>query len=98
MNLSNILDNNNNNNNTFLITTLQPTQKSYVENPFNSWYIGGILFLCTFLSVLLCANYYHKNYCQICLTRLIPNLYRTQTSESSSPHSFVNRVVDPVFI
>ncbi|CAF2601942.1 unnamed protein product [Rotaria sp. Silwood2] len=97
MNLSNILDNNNNNT-TFLITTLQSTRKSYVENPFNSWYIGGILFLCTFLLVLLCANYYHKNYCQICLARLMPNLYMTQSPPSSSTHSFVNRVVDPVLI
>ncbi|CAF2819923.1 unnamed protein product [Rotaria sp. Silwood2] len=70
MNLSNILDNNNNNT-TFLITTLQSTRKSYVENPFNSWYIGA---------------------------RLMPNLYMTQSPPSSSTHSFVNRVVDPVLI
>ncbi|CAF0815316.1 unnamed protein product [Rotaria sordida] len=97
MNLSNILDNNNNNN-TFSITTLQSIRKSYVENPFNSWYIGGILFLCSFLLILVGANYYHKNYCQLCLKYLTPNHQITQTPPSSSTHSFVNRVVDPVLV
>ena len=43
------------------VSTRRATAKIFVKNPFDSWYIGGILFLSTVMFVLLYANYYREN-------------------------------------
>jgi hypothetical protein len=96
MNISNIFDNH-----TFSITTTtttRPIRIYYLKNPFDSWYIGGILFMCTVMLVLLYANYYRENACQIIWFRLLAKLRIIQPSSSSSIPSPLYRAADPLLI
>ncbi|CAF0733304.1 unnamed protein product [Rotaria sordida] len=75
------------NNETFIITTtttIQSIQKYYVENPFDSWYIGGLIFMVTVILVLLYANFYQENSFQILWTRLLLKLHIIQPSSIDS--------------
>ena len=82
------------NNYTLSITTIRSIRKYYRKNPFDSWYIGGILFMCTIMLVLLYANYYRENACQILWIRLLTKLRIIQPSSSSSIPSPLYRAVD----
>jgi hypothetical protein len=93
MNISNTF-----NNSTISITTIQPIRKNYLKNPFDSWYIGGILFMCTIMLVLLYANYYRKNACQILWMRLLTKLRIIEPPSSSSMPPSLHRAVDPLLI
>ena len=92
MNISNILYNNT------LSTTIRPNRNYYVTNPFDSWYVGGILFMCTIMLVLLYANYYRDNYCQECWLRLLRKICFMQPLQSSSTVPTLNRANDPLLI
>ena len=86
-------------NDTMLLTsTIRPMRQYYLENPFDSWYVGGILFMCTIMLVLLYANYYRENACQILWMHLLTKLgiSRPVTSSSTPPSS--HRAVDPLLI
>ncbi|CAF3361880.1 unnamed protein product [Rotaria socialis] len=99
MNISNIIDNNNNINNssnTFSTTTIRFIRKYHTENPFNSWYIGGVLFLFTFMLGLVFASHYQQNCCQIFLIRLMPTL--STSPRQGSTNSFINRIINPVHV
>ncbi len=89
MNISDVLHNNT------LLTTIRPNRNYYLTNPFDSWYIGGILFMCTIMLVLLYANYYRENACQECWTRLLRKICLMQPLPSSSIGPSRNRVNDP---
>jgi len=65
-------------------STLRPLRKPFVKNPFDSWYIGGLLFMCTLMFVLLYANYYRENSCQNFWIRLLIKL-RLLPSHTSEP-------------
>ncbi len=80
---------------TFLITTTTTTtitkriMNKYVKSqPFDSWYIGGLLFMLMVIMVLLYANYYRENAFQILWNRLLTKLRiirpSLQTTLSSS--------------
>ncbi|CAF1043734.1 unnamed protein product [Rotaria magnacalcarata] len=104
MNISNIIDNSNNNNNnnnnsnTFSTTTIRFIRKYHTESPFNSWYIGGVLFLFTFILGLLFASHYQNNSCQAFWMRFIPILSASPRQGSASTNSFINRIVNPVHV
>lgn len=96
MNISNIFSNNSS---TFspTTTTVRPIGR-YVKNPFDSWYIGGILFMCTVMFVLLYANYYRENTCQIFWIRLLTKLGLVPTLPSSSISPTQRHLDDPFLI
>ena len=73
------------NNETFLITIT--TQTSFKKNPFDSWYIGGIIFMLTVIMMLLCVNFYRENSFQILWTQLLVTLHITQSSSQAVPSS-----------
>ena len=83
-------------NETLLLTTRQPSKPHYVKNPFDSWYIGGILFMLMVICVLLYANFYRENAFQILWTRLLTKLHiippLSQTIPSSS-HPALNTLL-----
>jgi hypothetical protein len=85
--------------NLVLTTTIRSLKKPYVKNPFDSWYIGGILFMCTIMFVLLYANYYRKNSCQIFCAHIFTKLgiLPPLTLSSMSPSS-LHHVNDPLLI
>jgi hypothetical protein len=91
MNTSNMFDNN-----TLIITTttIRTMKKYYVKNPFDSWYVGGLLFMLSVILVLLYANFYRENAFQILWTRLLTKLHLIQPSSSQvispSPHPAIN--------
>lgn len=70
-------------------------RKTSTRNPFDSWYIGGILFMCTVMFVLLYANYYRENTCQICWIRLLTKLGLLPPLPTSFPLHHLN---DPLVI
>lgn len=75
------------NNETFLITTTTTKRIDdiYVKQyPFDSWYIGGLLFMLTVILVLLYANYYRENTFQILWIRLLTKLHLVQPSSSET--------------
>ncbi|CAF2515877.1 unnamed protein product [Rotaria sp. Silwood2] len=83
-------------NETFTIaTTIRTTKKYYVANPFDSWYIGGLLFMVTVILVLLYANFYHENSFQILWARLLIKLRLIQPSSLTRPssHAVINGVL-----
>ena len=71
--------------------TTKSTINNYVKNhPFDSWYIGGLLFMLTVILVLLYADYYRENAFQILWYRFLTKLgliqpATTQTMTSSNP-------------
>ncbi len=74
-------------NETLLITTKR-TRSSYVKShPFDSWYIGGLLFMLTVILVLLYANFYRENSFQILWIRLLTKLRIIQPLEQTIPSS-----------
>jgi len=95
MDISNIFYNNTN---IFSTTTIRSIQKHYLKNPFDSWYIGGILFMCTVMFVLLYANYYRENACQILWIRLLTKLRIIPPSASSSISPSFHRADDSLLI
>ncbi len=78
-------------NETFLITTTATTKRtndSYVKShPFDSWYIGGLLFMLAVILVLLYANFYRENAFQILWIRLLTKLGFIQPSTQTTPSS-----------
>jgi type II secretory pathway component PulF len=87
------------NNNTFSTTiTIRPIRKYYVKNPFDSWYIGGILFMCIVILVLLYANYYRENSCRLFCIRLLIKLRIIQPLQSSSTPSSLHQEINPILI
>ncbi|CAF0900155.1 unnamed protein product [Rotaria sp. Silwood1] len=83
-------------NETFTIaSTIRTTKKYYVANPFDSWYIGGLLFMVTVILVLLYANFYHENSFQILWTQLLIKLHIIQPSSlrNRSSHAVINGVL-----
>lgn len=70
--------------NNTLSATVRPHREYYVTNPFDSWYVGGILFMCTIMLVLLCANYYRENCCQDYWIRILRRLCLLPQLQSSS--------------
>jgi hypothetical protein len=88
-----------NNTQIFSTTIIRPIRKYYVKNhPFDSWYIGGILFMCTVMFVLLYANYYRENYCQMFWIRLLTKLRILPSLPSSSISPSLCRTNDPFVI
>lgn len=71
--------------------TTKRTIDTYVKShPFDSWYIGGLLFMLTVILVLLYANYYRENAIQILWYRFLVKVgfiqpVSTQTLTSSNP-------------
>lgn len=96
MNKSDISDNNSND--IFSTTIISSTRRYYSESPFNSWYLGGVLFLFTFIFGLVCANYYRKNCLQLMWMRLLTQIYNTLRRSSSSIESSTDRTVEPVLV
>ncbi|UJR20882.1 hypothetical protein I4U23_023991 [Adineta vaga] len=93
MNISNVLINS-----TFS-TTIRPQRADYyLSNPFDSWYVGGILFMCTIMLVLLYANYYRENSCQECWFRILKLCGLTQPLSSSVNRPSLNHINDPLFV
>ncbi len=85
-------------NETLLITTTKPTRTPYVKSqPFDSWYIGGLLFMLTVILVLLYANYYRENAFQILWNRFLIKLHLIPTS-SQITRSSSNPVINTVLI
>jgi len=87
-------------NETFFIittTTTKRTMNKYVKShPFDSWYIGGLLFMLTVILVLLYANFYRENAFQILWIRLLTKLRLIQPSSQnipSSSHPAMNTIV-----
>lgn len=90
-------------NETFAITTTTTTNttkrtiSTYVKaHPFDSWYIGGLLFMLTVILVLLYANYYRENAFQILWYRFLSKLgliqltsTRTLTSSNAAMETIV---------
>jgi hypothetical protein len=96
MNISNILYDTTN---SFLTTTTRPIRNSYVKkNPFDSWYIGGILFMCTIIFVLLYANHYRENSYQIFCIRLLTKLRIIPPLPTSSITPARHHANDPLLI
>ncbi len=95
MNISNIFLNSTN---TFSTEIIRPIRKYYTKNPFDSWYIGGILFMCTVMFVLLYANYYRENACQICWIRLLTKLRIIPPLSSTSIPSSLHHTNNPLLI
>jgi hypothetical protein len=85
-------------NNTLSTTIIQSTRKYYVKNPFDSWYVGGILFMCTVILVLLYANYYRENTCHLFWIKLLTKLRIIELPPSSTSSPSHNRAVDPLLI
>ena len=83
-------------NDTFLtMTSTTQINGRYEESPFNSWYIGGLLFMFSVIVVLLYANFYEKNTFQTLWFRLLTKLHIMPASSqtiSLSSHSTVNRL------
>ena len=76
------------NNETLLTTTSIVTsiENPYNKSPFDSWYIGGLLFMLIVLLVLLYANFYRENSLNILWTQLLMKLHIVQSSsQTSSP-------------
>jgi hypothetical protein len=91
MNTTTIFDNK-----TFFLTTIRTPRNTYVRSPFDSWYIGGILFMLTVILVLLYANFYRENAFQILWTRLLTKLHNIQPSTQatlSSSHPAMNTLL-----
>jgi len=77
-------------NETFLIatTTTKRTVNKYVKShPFDSWYIGGLLFMLSVIFVLLYANFYRENAFQILWIRVLTKLHIIQPSSQTIPSS-----------
>jgi len=78
-------------NETFLTITTTATERTinkYVKShPFDSWYIGGLLFMLTVILVLLYANFYRENAFQILWIRLLTKLRLIQPSSQNIPPS-----------
>lgn len=87
-------------NNSYLFSTItiRSIKKSEYKNPFDSWYIGGILFMCTVMFVLLYANYYRENTCQIIWFRLLTKLHLIPSLPTSSMSSTIHHFNDPLTI
>ena len=89
-------------NETFTLTTTstnatKPTITNYVKtHPFDSWYIGGLLFMLTVILVLLYANYYRENALQILWNRFLTKLGLIQPSSTqslTSSHPAMNTIL-----
>lgn len=85
-------------NDTLSTTTLRSIRKYYVANPFNSWYIGGVLFLCTFMLGLVYANYYRKNCCHQFWMRLLDSLHISHLQTASTNNPSTHRILNPAFV
>lgn len=66
--------------------TRRNVSKNFVKSPFDSWYIGGILFLATVMFVLLYANYYRENMFRECWYNLLIRLGFIQLQEQDISH------------
>lgn len=65
------------NNDTLLLTiatTNRNMKHTYLANPFDSWYIGGIAFMVIVVLVLLYANFHREHCFQLLWTRLLLKL------------------------
>ncbi|CAF1096503.1 unnamed protein product [Adineta steineri] len=78
--------------------TIQPKRDYYVTNPFDSWYVGGILFMCTVMFVLLYANYYRENACHNCWMRVLGKFGLTQPLPVYSHRSSLNHINNAVVV
>ncbi|CAF1063369.1 unnamed protein product [Adineta ricciae] len=76
-------------------TTIRPKRDYYVTNPFDSWYVGGLLFMCTIMLVLLYANYYRENSCQECWFYVLKKLGFTQTLPAVDSRASINHRNNP---
>jgi hypothetical protein len=85
-------------NNTFLTTTIQSTRKYYVKNPFDSWYVGGILFMCTVILVLLYANYYRENTCHLFWIKFLTKIRIIELPPSSTSSPSCHRTVNSLLV
>lgn len=68
-------------------TTKQMDDKYIKSHPFDSWYVGGLLFMLTVILVLLYANYYRENTFQILWNRLLIKLHLIQPLPQTLPSS-----------
>jgi type II secretory pathway component PulF len=86
-------------NDTLLITSTKQLKSLYVKSqPFDSWYIGGLLFMLTVILVLLYANYYRENAFQILWNRLLVKLHLIQPIPSEITRSSSNPAINTVLI
>ena len=99
MNISNIIFANYT---TYTLTIRRSTAEPFVKNPFDSWYIGGILFMSTVMFVLLYANYYRENMFEHCWLLLLTKLRFIQRpptlSAASSFPSPIHRGTEPILV
>jgi hypothetical protein len=65
-------------------TTIRTMKKYYVKNPFDSWYVGGILFMLMVILVLLYANFYRENTFQLLWIQFLTKIRLIQPPASSS--------------
>ena len=68
-------------------TTIRTMKKFYVKNPFDSWYVGGILFMLMVILVLLYANFYRENTFQLLWIQFLTKIRLIPPQPSSSPTS-----------
>ena len=68
-------------------TTIRTMKKYYVKNPFDSWYVGGILFMLMVILVLLYANFYRENTFQLLWIQFLTKIRVIQPPPSSSSTS-----------
>jgi type II secretory pathway component PulF len=87
-------------NETVLITSTERMKTLYVKShPFDSWYIGGLLFMLIVILVLLYANYYRENAFQILWNRLLLKLHLIPPISSSEiTRSSSNPAINTVLI
>lgn len=96
MNISNLIFSNYT---AYTITIRRSTSEPFVKNPFDSWYIGGILFMSTVMFVLLYANYYRENMFEDCWLYLLRKLHFIQRpSTYLSSTSSIHQGTEPILV
>lgn len=67
--------------------TIQSIKKYNATSPFDSWYVGGLLFMVTVIFVLLYANFYRENTIQLLWTRILMKIHWIQPIPQPIPSS-----------
>jgi len=80
-------------------TTTKRISEKYIKNqPFDSWYIGGLLFMLTVILVLLYANFYRENAFQILWQRFLLKLNIRPSTASTTSSSLSKPAIDELLI
>ncbi|CAF1591338.1 unnamed protein product [Rotaria magnacalcarata] len=72
---------------TTIVTTSRTIKQTYITNPFDSWYIGGVTFMVIVVLVLFYANFYREHCFQLLWTQFLFKLHLIEppSTAASSP-------------